>query len=54
MDEVTTAKERKVRVWTRALGLVSSSLPKENIDDWEKTLEKRMESAGARALKALK
>lgn len=54
MDEVTTAKERKVRAWTRALGPISSSLPKENIDDWEKTLEKRMESAGTRALKALK
>lgn len=54
VDEVTTVKERKVRAWTRTLGPVSSSLPKENIDDWDKTLEKRMESAGAGTLKALK
>lgn len=55
IDEVAAATERKLRGWARAVG-VPFDPPTDGQErvHWEKSLGKKVEVAGAKALKALR
>lgn len=55
VDEIAAAAEKKLRVWARAVG-VPFDPPTDGQERlrWEKSLRKKVEVAGAEALKALR
>ena len=54
VDEVSTARERKLKAWARALGSTSSPPSQESEAEWAYVLKKRIGAVGAKALRELK